>query len=143
MNASPCKESIDWVRHGGRVGRSESLATFEMVAGPLASRLASALRNIVALRAMWIFIFLVSLYDIWLVYVCRDVILQTEQNPICLALIKFDPVGMSLFTTCKIAGTLLAIAICRRLTDRSPEVGSGVTSGLAGFQGGLLMYLSL
>lgn len=95
------------------------------------------------LRLLWCYIFAVSLYDIWLVYVCRDVIMQTEQNPVCRLLIAYDPTGLSLFVTAKIAGTLFVIAACRRLVNRYRDLGAQVTTGLACFQSGLLVYLTV
>lgn len=138
MRASTWDDSrwsrLDSRRHGGNLTGTIN---------DVASLAYKALQSAIALRLMWAFIFLVSMYDIWLVYVCRDVISDTEQNPVCLALIQYDPIGLTLFTTTKIAGTLVVIAVCQRLVRCSIAIGSQVTSGVAGFQSGLLMYLTL
>lgn len=105
-------------------------------------RVALFIKSAAMLRLLWFYIFCVSIYDIWLVIAVGDVIFASEQNPICLALIKFDSTYYSLFIAAKVAGTLFAIACCDRLASVRREIGAGVTGGLAGFQSGLLVYLS-
>lgn len=125
------------------ISAAEHAALFRETAQDLWTRARRLVRSAAGLKAMWTYIVAVSLYDIWLVVAVKEVILDTEENPICRALIAWDPHYLSLFIPAKIAGTFLVIAICDRLTRRHRDVAAGVTSGLAGFQSCLLVYLSV
>ena len=53
----------------------------------------------------WVFIAFVAVHDAYLVVLCRDVILDVEQNPIGRYLLRQDDGGVGLFLTVKAAGT--------------------------------------
>lgn len=68
------------------------------------------------LHASWywlrlLFVAGVSLYDIYLTYVFREVIVWTEKNPMGLWLIRLDPESLVYFTAAKTAGTLTVLAV--------------------------------
>lgn len=91
---------------------------------------------------LWTFVGAVSLYDAWLVIVFRDMIHQTEKNPLGRLLIQLDSNGIAYFLTAKAFGTLivlLALAAVHQLAHRHRE---WIIGGVASFQAWLLWYLS-
>ena len=95
------------------------------------------------LRTLLTFIASVSAYDIYLTYKLRDVILGTEQNPLCWWLISLEPTQLSVFIPCKLLGTAFVVAFCGALSSRSPRHGVVISAGVAAFQAWLLCYLQL
>ena len=87
------------------------------------------------------FIAAVSLYDTWLTYRLRDVILGTEENPICKWLILQEPDHLGLFVPCKLFGTVFVVVFCLEMHRRFQRLAMPVTGGVALFQSWLLCYL--
>lgn len=92
--------------------------------------------------AMCLFVAVVSFYDAYLVVKYDNVILETEQNPVCRYLISLDVQNMSVFLPAKFAGTSFVILILTNMYRRERQMWFPVTAGLATFQLWLLCYLS-
>lgn len=92
---------------------------------------------------MWGVIAAISVYDAVLVYLYRGVILDHEQNPIGLMLIKMHQGDVWVFVILKIALTSLVIAILAILYERLRRLAMPITTGVTAFQVGLLGYLSI
>lgn len=91
----------------------------------------------------WLMIGLISLYDMYLVWRHRAVILTVERNPICEWLIRWDPDGLSYFLCAKSLGTLFVLSALLLLFMQWRRIAMSVVSGVAAFQLALLLYLSL
>ncbi len=121
------------------VSLGQSLAKAVTVADPsLAAWLTKAL-----FAVGWVLIGLVSLYDMYLVIAYKSTILQMEENPICLELIRWDPVGLSYFLLAKFLGTAVVLTVLLALYARNRRLAMPVIGGVAAFQIGLLMYMTL
>ena len=92
---------------------------------------------------LWTFIGGVSALDAWLVIVNLDAIQYCEENFICRMLIALDPVQLSYFLPAKAAGTLAVLTVLRVMYTRLQRYGLVITSGVATYQLGLLMYFLL
>lgn len=88
------------------------------------------------------FIAAVSVYDISLTYQTRDVILGTEENPLCRWLIALEPRNLAVFIPAKLAGTAFVVLACRAMYAARERIAMQVVGGLAGFQSWLLCYLT-
>ena len=84
----------------------------------------------------------ISALDIWFA-VANTCIQNVEQNPVCLALIKLDPVGFSFFILGKSTGTLMVILTLVLLHVRRYRFATTVTIAITLFQIGLLVCLTL
>ncbi len=84
----------------------------------------------------------ISIYDACLLFKLRDVIEQTERNPIGLWLIQCCG-SVWLFIVLKVIGTLVVGTILRVLYQRHSPLGLTVTLVLALLQGILLVYLNM
>ena len=89
------------------------------------------------------FIAAVSVYDTFLTYQVRDVIANTERNPICLWLIQTEPTHLGLFIPCKLLGTAFVVGVCGLMYRQSRRHALAVAGGVATFQSWLLCYLQL
>ena len=83
----------------------------------------------------------VAIYDAYLVVNFRESILTQEQNPICLALIHWDPVYFSWFILFKAMGACGVLAILFALAKFKISYGVIAISAIALFQIGLVIYL--
>ncbi len=83
----------------------------------------------------------VSIYDTYLVYFFRDTILHDERNPICEALIRRDPNGLTWFFLGKATGNLAVISVLIMLYQRLYTYRSLVAVSVATFQILLTVYL--
>ncbi|MFK7768364.1 MAG: hypothetical protein AB8B55_14170 [Mariniblastus sp.] len=83
----------------------------------------------------------VSIYDCYLVVYFRESILTGEKNPICLELLRWDPVYFSWFISFKLLGAFLVLAILFGLTKFKFSYGVIVTTAIAMFQIALVFYL--
>ena len=84
----------------------------------------------------WCFIGLVSAYDAYLVQVYRSFIQEMEENPICAALIRLDPQGLTFFMAGKLLGTAIVLTSLWMLVRWKPRLSMPVISGVAAFQFG-------
>lgn len=85
----------------------------------------------------------VSTLDTCLVYFLKNVIVEFERNPICLALIQRDPQDLTWFVCGKLLGNLAvvtALTILFRFEYRNRNL---VALAVAGFQIALTFYLCL
>ena len=97
----------------------------------------------VMLSVMLGFIAAVSMYDMWLTYRLRDVILGTEENPICLWLIRLEPSALGVFLPAKILGTVFVVGFCALLYRWFKRHAMAIAAGVAVFQSWLLCYLQM
>jgi hypothetical protein len=106
---------------------------------PLA-RLAAAQ---VAFYAQWLFVIFVSVFDSLLTIQLQDQMMISELNPMGRALLYLDSGQVSYLIIVKGIGTILAASIALMLFWRRPQWGLAVIAGLAIFQLGLLLFLTL
>jgi hypothetical protein len=92
---------------------------------------------------LWLFIAYVSVHDGYLVALNRAVILEVELNPLGLKLLHAAGGEVWALLAVKTAGTVLACSLLLLLFWHSRRIGSAVAAGLAGFQLGLLLFLTL
>jgi hypothetical protein len=90
-----------------------------------------------------LFITAVSVHDAVLVLMNEDVIAQEERNPVGRWLIAQGGGGAWLFVAVKLLGTAFVGAVLLALYRTRPSAALSVAAGLACFQLGLLLYLSL
>jgi hypothetical protein len=91
----------------------------------------------------WLFVLFVSVFDSLLTIRLRQEMMQSELNPLGRALLYLDSGDVGSLIVVKGIGTLLAGAIVLLLYWRRPSWGMAVVSGLALFQFGLLLFLTL
>jgi hypothetical protein len=91
--------------------------------------------------ATWVFIGIVSAYDAYLVVRYRDMILQAEENPVCLLLIRMDHEHLSVFLTAKFVATCLVLLTLLALYRAWRRFARPIVAGVASFQLALLVYL--
>jgi len=84
----------------------------------------------------------ISATDIWFA-VENPSIMAMEKNPICLALMQFDPTGFSFFILGKSLGTAMVILTLTTLYRRNYKYAMTVIMAVTCFQLGLLLYLTL
>ncbi|MGE3779252.1 MAG: hypothetical protein AB7F89_18845 [Pirellulaceae bacterium] len=93
-------------------------------------------------RLAWLFIVFVSVVDGYLVWMYRDVIGWTEENPVGVALLSMADGHVWLLLSVKLAGTVLAASWLMVLYHRHPRQGWLIVIGVFLFQLGLLLYLN-
>jgi hypothetical protein len=84
----------------------------------------------------------ISIYDAYLVVLYRYSIRELEHNPICLALIEFDPTGLKYFLVGKAIGTLCVISILTMLYMNRKKSWLFVSTSITAFQIALLGFLT-
>lgn len=92
---------------------------------------------------MWSFVGVVSGYDAYLGVRFWDSMPDMERNPICLYLIQQTNGNPIVFLAFKAAGTLLVLTAMAALYLCSPRLAQRIACGVASFQFGLLLYLTL
>jgi energy-coupling factor transporter transmembrane protein EcfT len=90
-------------------------------------------------RYMWLGIGIISVVDLCLAIEHRDVIHETEQNPIAKAIIV--SCGLAVFSVVKILGTLAAMWFMLQAYRFSSKLGWALTLPIFLFQTWLLWYL--
>lgn len=83
----------------------------------------------------------VSLYDCWLTLRFREVMIETEQNPVGLWLIEVASGEVWLFLQFKAAGTLMVLLLLFWMFLRNLSYTFTVSGSIASWQTGLLVYL--
>ncbi|MEY4185244.1 MAG: hypothetical protein RIT02_278 [Planctomycetota bacterium] len=83
----------------------------------------------------------VSAYDCWLTLRFREVMLETEQNPIGLWLIEVASGEVWLFLQFKAAGTLMVLLLLFWMFLRNLKFTFTVSGSIASGQTALLVYL--
>lgn len=91
--------------------------------------------------SLWSFIGLVSVFDAWLVYHYLEAIPYMERNPLCYFLIMLDCEHLSVFLPAKAVGTLAVLLILRLIFLLRRDYSLPITSGVAAYQAGLVVYL--
>ena len=92
-------------------------------------------------RLVWLFIIGVSVFDAYLVLHLRDVIQDTERNPVGLALLSAAQGHVWLFLLAKITGTVLACTVLLVIFRSNGKLGFLIALVVGAFQFGLLMFL--
>lgn len=123
------------VTHGVRDGFSLVGPNRRPVSAPLSSKAT------LWFWALWTFIGLVSMFDAYLVHRFIDSIVEMEENPVCRFLITLDTENLSVFLPAKALGTLLVLSILRLIFLRRREYSLTITSAVAAYQAGLMLYL--
>ena len=90
----------------------------------------------------FIVILSVAIIDTWFAVV-NDNIIAGEKNPICLWLLRLDPDSCSCFIGGKVLGALIVLSTLLILLRMKYQYARLVTTVVALFQLGLLMYLCL
>jgi hypothetical protein len=97
----------------------------------------------IAFYAQWLFVIFVSVFDSLLTIRLHDQMIHSELNPVGRALLYLDSGGVGYLIALKGIGTILAASIVLILFWRRPSWGQAVIMGLAIFQLGLLLFLTL
>lgn len=84
----------------------------------------------------------VSALDTWFA-VQNEFIVNVEQNPICLMLLKMDPQTCCWFVASKVTGTILCLGLISAMLRMGYRHAGKVLVAVAMFQAGLLVYLVL
>jgi len=84
----------------------------------------------------------ISALDTWFA-VANSLILKFEQNPICLALMRLEPQGFTVFIAGKMLGTLMVLFCLSAMHCYAYRHVKLVTLSVVMFQVGLLIYLTL
>jgi hypothetical protein len=92
--------------------------------------------------SLWLLIMFVSVWDCFLTFIHREQMRMMELNPLGRALIELNHGGVTYFLAAKIAGTLLVTSVLAALHDRHPRQAFAITTPIAAFQFGLLVFLS-
>ncbi len=93
--------------------------------------------------ALLLFIAAVSVHDAVLVVLLEDLIQEFERNPLGCWLIEIAQGSVWLFVFVKLMGTSLVGAAQVMIYQWRPHLALASTIALAGFQLGLLLYLSV
>jgi hypothetical protein len=96
-----------------------------------------------AFYGQWLFVIFVSVFDSLLTIRLHDQMMHSELNPMGRALLYLDSGGVGYLIAVKGVGTILAASIVLVLFWRRPNWGQAVVTGLAIFQLGLLLFLTL
>lgn len=96
-----------------------------------------------AFYSQWLFVIFVSVFDSLLTIRLHDQMMHSELNPMGRALLYLDSGGVGYLIAVKGLGTILAASIVLVLFWRRPHWGQAVVTGLAIFQLGLLLFLTL
>ncbi len=91
----------------------------------------------------WFFVVFVSIVDGYLLLECRDVIAQTELNPLGIALLALAGGQVWLFLLLKLLGTIIVSTLLLAIYHRHRGVGFCIAMVIAGFQFVLLAYLHI
>jgi len=102
-----------------------------------------AARGRLIFPALWLFIGLVSAFDTYLLVKFQEDLRDFEQNPMASALLSVSDGEPSLLVGIKFMTSVIVLGVLMALHLQNRRVGLIVTSGLAGFQLGLLGYLIL
>jgi hypothetical protein len=92
---------------------------------------------------LWLFITSVSVHDGYLVALNSSVIMEMELNPVGRHLLHMADGEVAGLLATKAVGTVLACSLLLLLFWQSRPLGWAVAAGLATFQFGLLLYLTL
>jgi hypothetical protein len=101
----------------------------------------AAIRNRLFLF-LWSFVAAVSFYDGYLLVENREVIKDTEENPVCRYLLEINRGDVSLLLRSKALGTGAALLVMVAVWWRDQRVGLPITASVAVFQLALLLYLT-
>jgi hypothetical protein len=93
--------------------------------------------------ALWLFVIFVSVFDSLLTIQLEEQMMISELNPVGRALLYLDSGEVGCLIAVKGLGTILAASIALVLFWRRPKWGLTVVTGLAAFQLGLLLFLTL
>lgn len=93
--------------------------------------------------AQWLFVIFVSVFDSLLTIQLQDQMMDSELNPMGRALLYLDSGDVGYLIAVKGVGTILAASIVLVLYWRRPQWGLAVIAGLAAFQLGLLLFLTM
>jgi hypothetical protein len=93
--------------------------------------------------SLLLFVAAVSVHDAALVVLLDDLIADFERNPVGCWLIEVAHGSIWLFLFVKLFGTAVVSATQVMIYQRRPQLAWVITSSLASFQFGLLLYLSL
>jgi hypothetical protein len=96
-----------------------------------------------AFYAQWLFVIFVSVFDSLLTIQLEDQMIHSELNPLGRILLYLDSGEVGYLIGVKAVGTILAASIVLVLYWRRPTWGLAVIAGLAIFQLGLLLFLTL
>jgi hypothetical protein len=96
-----------------------------------------------AFYGQWLFVIFVSVFDTLLTIQLQDQMMISELNPLGRALLYLDSGQVRCLIIVKGIGTILAASIVLVLFWRRPQWGLAVIAGLAVFQLGLLLFLTL
>ena len=89
----------------------------------------------------WSFVILVSVLDGYLLLYTRDVIGDSERNPVGLALLAINGGQVWLFLLLKLIGTVLVSMWLLVIHRKNPRRGLMIVIPIACFQLGLLIFL--
>ena len=89
----------------------------------------------------WLFIGVVSAYDVYMSVTVRDKLYEAEKNPVGRWLIRLGDGDISLFMGLKVASTVLVLGILVWLYHWRPKTAFAVILGVATFQAWLLYVL--
>lgn len=101
----------------------------------------TSLRTHALFRLAWMFVIGVSVFDAYLVLELRDVIHDTERNPLGIMLIRAAGGRVWPFLFAKLGGTVLACMTVLIIFRRNHRMGLTIALAMAAFQLGLLLYL--
>ena len=99
--------------------------------------------NLLIFGVLLLFVASVSVHDAMLVALHDEIIAQVEKNPVGRWLIELARGEVWLFIVVKLAGTSVVCAVLLMLYERCKPVAFAVAAAVAGFQLGLLLFLSL
>lgn len=91
---------------------------------------------------MWMWIGMVSCYDVYLTILYQEHLRDMEQNPIARAIMSADNWNISSFIGLKMAGTIICLGFLMLLFNIDRRFAYTVTSGVAFFQFCLFCYLT-
>jgi hypothetical protein len=119
------------------------LATTQGYPAELPSVRISEARHKMLFAALMLFVAAVSVHDATLVVLLEDLIYEHERNPIGCLLIELAQGSVWLFVITKLLGTAIVGAVQVMIYQWRRPMAMTIAAALAGFQFGLLMYLSL
>jgi len=94
---------------------------------------------------MWSVVGIISAFDLFLALWfldpnCMEALKDQEKNPLVIKLIELSG-DMSLFTICKVLGTLVSLFVVLKIFTHNRKWGLSIVSGIFIFQVCLLYYL--
>lgn len=105
-------------------------------------RMAFAKRRTILFAGLCLFVGLVSVHDAMLIVFNHEIIYEVEQNPVGRWLMEAQDGEIWLFVIVKLAGTAVVCAVLISLYRFRPRFALIVAVAIAGFQAGLLYYLT-